>query len=399
MLFTVSQVSPAVELVFDQADDYINVYPAYHQSGNEIYANVVNTDWYIYGTQYRWETPYYDIKEDTVPVIQLIYSYNATQAERQAQYRAFKSITAVETVNGKLYLYTQARPAVTFRIRYRILNRMDLAIPLNRYYGIGLGYQATYDQVSAQMTALNPVTGTTIFLTGLMPIASAGKAGIVSGDVLARLQKLESAYDSEFTQPYRITGYASAGAATPQTTYYADITAIQGVTADTWYKECEIRTITGASDFTTAAHLFYQQRATDLNLIHVYTGKVTTFSYALAANSLLRNITGLQLLDTHNTIDISYMFSDDAVLEEVDLGACCLDKVENIEGLFKNCSSLTRIDVSSIDFTKIVNGIMLIEQNDIFIGVPNDCTIWVGGQVQAEVIRGKYPNLTGITYN
>lgn len=399
MLFQVSQISPTVELVFSNADEFINVYPSYHQSGDQIYANVVNADWYIYGTQYRWETPYYDIKDDTVPVVQLIYSYNATQAERQAQYQAFKNITAVETVKGKFYLYTPTRPASTFRIRYRVLNKMDLAIPLNKYYGIGIGYQADYESLTAQMTAINPVTNSRILLSGVLPVAKEYQAGVVPGGMLARLEKLESAYNDDFNQPYRIKGYASAESATPQTTYYADINAVQSVSADTWYKECEVWTITDASDFTTAAHLFYQQRATGLNLIHVYTGNVTTFSYALAANSLLQTITGLHLLDTHNVTDISYMFAEDTLLERVDLGSCCLDKVENVEGLFKNCTHLTYINVSSIDFTKEINGVMLIEQSDIFTGVPNNCTIWVGGQTQSDVIRGKYPNLTGITYN
>lgn len=399
MLFKVSQVSPTVELVFTDVDDFINVYPSYHQAGDPIYANVVNSDWYIYGTQYRWETPYYNIKEDTVPVIQLIYSYNATQAERQAQYQAFRSITAVETVNGKLYLYTATRPSSTFRIRYRILNKIDLAIPLNRYYGIGIGYQANYDEVVAQMTAVNPVTNARITMTGLIPIAQEYQAGVVPGGVLARLKKLESAYNFDFPQPYRIAGYSSASAVTPQTTYYADIGSVRAVPADTWYKDCEIWTVTDATDFTTASHLFYQQRATRLNLEHVYTGNVTTFSYALAANSLLQDITGLPLLDTHSATDISYMFADDSVLERIDLGSCCLDKIDTAEGLFKNCTSLNYIDVSSIDFTKVVNDTPIIDQPDIFTGVPNACTIWVGGQAQYEAVHAKYPNLTGITYN
>lgn len=399
MLFKVSQVSPTVELVFTDVDDFINVYPSYHQAGDPVYANVMNSDWYVYGTQYRWETPYYYLKDDTVPVIQLIYSYNATEAERQAQYRAFKSITAVETRNRKLYLYTDVRPSTNFRIRYRILNKVDLAIPLNRHYGIGIGYQSNYDEVETQMTAFNPVTNSRITMTGLIPVAREYQAGILPGGVLARLKKLEAAYNTDFSKPYRIAGYPSATASASQTTYYADVSSVQAVPADTWYKDCEIWTVTDATDFITASHLFYQQRATSLNLEHVYTGNVTTFSYALAANSLLQNIVGLPLLDTHSTTDISYMFSDDSALERVDLGSCCLDKVDTVEGLFKNCTNLNYIDVSSIDFTKVVNASPIIDQPDIFTGVPDDCTIWVGGQEQYKAIHKKYPNLTGITYN
>ena len=139
MLFKVSQISPAVELVFSDAERFINVYPAYHQNGDLIYANVNPAAWILIGTEYRWETTFMGITDTTVPVIQLIYSYNATQAQRQQQYEAFKAITSVETVENKLYLRAPIRPSVPFRIRYRRLDRMDLAIPLNRYLGVGLG--------------------------------------------------------------------------------------------------------------------------------------------------------------------------------------------------------------------------------------------------------------------
>ena len=400
MYFTVSQISQSVELVFANSDDFINVYPSYHQSSGLVYVNVNRADWSISGTQYRWETTYYDINTETVPVIQLVYSYNATQTDKQAQYSAFRTIKAVETTDGKLYLYANSVPAVDFRIRYRLLNKLDLAIPLNRLFSVGLGYGAGYEQLTSYLTSVNPVTGQNTPLASNIPAATLGKAGIMTGDILPRLLKLEDNYNSQLTQPYCIIGYDSAAGVTPITTYYADITSIQAVPADTWYKECELWTKTDASDFTTAVHMFYQQQATVLNLTHIYTGNVTTFSYALAANVLLQNIVGLQLMDTHNATDISYMFAGDTALETLDLSACCLNQVTDIEGLFKNCISLQEIDVTSIDFTKIGTGnIPLIEQDDVFTGIPNDCTIWVSGETQRNAIIAEYPNLTGITYN
>lgn len=400
MLFRVSQISPAIELVFDNTEDYINVYPSYHQQGDLNYRNVDSADWTIAGSQYRWETSLTIITEDSVPVIQLVYSYNATQQEKDQQNQAFRQITAVETVTGKLYLYANSRPSADFRIRYRILNKMDLAIPLNRVFGVGLGYDTAYDQVISYLSGVNPINNQTFPLSANIPAVTNNSAGVAPGGLLSRIEKLEDNYNGHLTQPYCIVGYDSSSALSPISTYYPDITSVQAVAADTWYKECEIWTRTDASDFTTASHLFYQQRATTLNLTHIYTGNVTTFSYALAANVLLQSIKGLHLLDTHNATDISYMFYNDAALTEIDLSQLCLDKVTNIEGLFKGCTSLTEINVSNIDFTFSVGvGTNLIDQPDIFTDVPDACTIWVSGSNQRDAILARYPNLTGITYN
>ena len=400
MLFKVSQISPAVELVFSDAERFINVYPAYHQNGDLIYANVNPAAWILIGTEYRWETTFMGITDTTVPVIQLIYSYNATQAQRQQQYEAFKAITSVETVENKLYLRAPIRPSVPFRIRYRRLDRMDLAIPLNRYLGVGLGLDVNHDSLDLSMTAMNPLTGQSLPLMTRLREAGIGYAGVMSSDMFSRVLKLEDIYNQSLTQPYRIDGYSSVGAATPITTYYADIIAVQSVAQNTWYKECSLYSTTDAADFDTAVRLFYQQQATVVDLTHIYTGNVESFSYALAANVLLHEIKGLQLLDTHKATDISYMFADNVVLESVDLGSCDFGNVLNIEGLFKGCTAVQYIDVRSIDFTRLDNqGYAMTTQPDIFTGVPDACEIWVNGQEQRDAIIAVYPNLTGITYN
>lgn len=400
MLFRVSQISSAVELVFSNADDFINVYPSYHQKGDLIYRNVDSSAWEIVGARYVWETTLTDITSDTIPVIQLIYSYGSTTSDQQQQYAAFKTITAVETIPGKLRLFVPTRPTTNFRIRYRILNKIDLAIPLNRLFGVGLGYDSGYSELNSFLTAFNPVSGQTMSLSSQMPVVTLSKAGIVPGSLLGRIQKLEDSYNRTLSKPYQIEGYASETADTPISTNYSTIQNVQGVLPNTWYGECEIQTHTDAPDFTTADYLFYQQQATGLNLTHVYTSKVTTFRYALAANSKLKTITGLELLDTHEATDISYMFAGDTELRKVDLSSLCLDKVTFLEGLFKDCSSLEMIDARSLDFNfRVTSTASLINQADIFTGVPNDCVIWVSGSDQRDAILSRYPNLTGVTYN
>lgn len=400
MRFKISHISPTVELVFENNEKLINVYPAYHQKGGLVYQNVDRDAWTVVGTEYRWFASAFDITNDTIPVIQLVYSMNATAAEKQQQYLAFRSITVVETVPGKLCFYAPTRPSANFRIRYRILNKMDLAIPLNRYFGIGLGYGSDYEQLYSYLTALNPVTGATTCLASSMPVATYNKAGVMSAGVYSRLVKLEGLYDNTLEKPYRIDGYASQDSTNPITTYYQTIDEVKAVSANTWYGDCELRTRTNISDFTSADYLFYQQQATSLNLTHVYTGNVTTFRYALAANRKLTDITGLQLLDTHRATDISYMFAHNSALKRLDLSSLCLANVDNIEGLFYGCTGLEYLDVRGINFRQnSTREPSLISQPNIFDGVPDDCIIWVSGSDQREAILARYPNLTGITYN
>ena len=399
MLFEVSQVSSNIELVFANSDRYINVYPSYHQVGGMNYRNVNQTDWVAAGNQFRWAAPMPQITEETIPVIQLVYSYGSSDTEQQQQYFAFKSITNVETISGSMYLYTSTRPTTDFRIRFKVLNKLDLAILLDRMFGIGIGYEAAAEELSIILTGYNPITGQSGMIPSVLPAASNSRSGIVQAGIVSRLKKLEKEYDSLLTTPFRIDGYSSASAPSPVSTYYADEASICSVPANTWYKECSIYTATDA-EFTDAARLFYQQQATGLDLTHVYTGNVTSFSYALACNSLLQDITGINLLDTRSAVDISYMFKDDIALTKVDLSELCLDNVTDISGLFQGCTALTELNLSSIDFTREDDqGQPIITCPDIFTGVPDDCMIWVAGETQRNAILGEYPNLTDITYN
>lgn len=404
MLFKVSQISATVELVFDNAEKLINVYPAYHQVGNLIYQNIDSDKWTVLGGQYVWEINTFGVSNDTIPAIQLIYSNNTTSTDKQRQYQAFSSISAVETIPGKIRLYSPYKPAVSFRIRYRILNKLDLAIPLNRYYAVGLGFTSESGRMYAQLTGYNPVANSNVVLSTIIPEGDIGTPGIMPPDIMARLEKMEAFYNTTMTQSYCIEGYASEADEEPTTTYYASWSDYKTIPANTWYKECSVRTRTDAKDFTTAERLVYQQQTTVLNLTHVYTGNVKTFKRALAANAKLQKIIGLELLDTRNVTDMSYMFQNDVALTAIDLSSWDTTNVQNITGLFSGCTHLKSIDMRSFDFIKIrATGASadgpLIDQPDIFKNVPDNCAIWVSGSEQRDAVLSKYPNLTNVTYN
>ena len=399
MIFTVSQISPSVELVFSNTEDIINVYPSYHQKGGLMYANVDRSAWYVVGGQYRWETSFDDITADTVPVIQLIYSYNITEGERKQQYDAFTSITAVETVAGKLYLYTNSRPYSSFRIRYRILNKMDLAIPLNRMYSVGIGYQSEYGNVIAQTTAVNPVTGESAVLSTQIPSVALGQTGMMPGYVLARLVRLERARDASLEKLFYV--YQQYGVGPDTTTWYDTASQFLSIAAHTYSGLIHVGCASSAAAFLTdLSNFLNEQDVTTIDVAGLFTELTENFSYAFYNNADLLHIKNLDLLDTHLATDMSYMFAENPQLQQLDLRTWYVDRVLNVEGMFKNCTSLTYLNVSSFDFTRqLEDGTMLIDQPDIFTGVPNNCALWVGGQEQASVILSRYPNFEDIYTN
>lgn len=393
MLFTVSQISPDVELVYANADKYISVYPPYHQKSDLIYQNVNVSDWTVVGTRYRWSTTFYGITDDTVPVIQLVYSYDATQEQKNQQYAAFKVITQVETTTGKLYFYAPTCPPVNFRIRYRILDKLDLAISLNRGLVVGAGFSSEIEQVRAILSSYNPVSGNIQTLSAEIPAGTARTCGSMPAGYSSRLKKLEMRIDDlQFSsgRSFKVVGYQDSLLSALVTEEYA---AVSDIASDTWYGDCVIQSRAVNPGFTDASDMLKSQSITNLDLSCLYTETAEDMSYMLADMSDLETITGLELLDTRSATDISYMFSDDVSLLEVDLSTWITHSLTNIEGLFKGCTSLTRIDVSSFDFTN------LISQPDIFTGIPNDCIIYVNGQAQYDLVHTAYPNLTGITYN
>ena len=400
MIFRVSQISPSVELVFANTQDIINVYPPYHQQGNFLISNVDRSAWTVVGGQYRWETSYSNITAETVPVIQLLYSYNITEGERKQQYEAFTSITAVETVAGKLYLYANSRPYSSFRIRYRILNKLDLAIPMNRLFGIGISYQSEYENVVSQMTALNPVTGESVVLNTQVPSVELGQTGMMPGHILARLLRLERERDAAMQGDFFVHQLASPG--NPEsTTWYPDLASFLSIPAGTYSGNCEIGCKSLAIPTPDSLSGFFRDQTADsVDVSSLYTSNVTDLSYAFENNSNLATISGLDLLDTHVTRNMSYMFAEDANLLRLDLRSWYTDAVINIEGMFKNCSSLEYLNVSSFDFTRqLDDGTMLIDQPDIFKDVPADCELWVGGQEQAAIILSRYPDFEDIYSN
>lgn len=397
MDFVVQNISSTTELVYQNEDAVINVYPQYHQVGELVYTIVNSNQWYLTSSGYRVQLNNTLIGPETVPMIQLVYTSN--MSTRPEELNIFKHFTLVSTTNDTLSIYCSIQPMVTIRLRYRVLNKLDLAVPMNRYFAIGIGYGVDDDFMSSLMlTGYNPVNGRTLPLAGALPVVNHRQSGTVTSQMLNRLEKLERSYNLTFSDLncFRIRGYSAASGGSEIITEYADYESVRAIMQNSWYQNCAIESVSEDIQFTTAAFLFAFQQASSLDVTRLYTQNVTDFNHMLSNNPNLQNIIGLDCLMTDNGENISYMFENDSALTKVDLSQLRLNKVTSIEGLFKGCSSLTEIDITSILFSN-ASSLHLYQQPDIFTGVPDNCHIIVADAETQVMIMKAYPNLTNVT--
>lgn len=399
MDFVVQNVSSTVELVYQNEDAVVNVYPQYHQVGELVYTIVNPNQWYLTSSGYRVQLNNALIEPETVPMIQLVYTSN--MSTRSEELNIFKHFILVSTNKSILSIYCSIQPKVTIRLRYRVLNKLDLAVPMNRYFAIGIGYGVDSDFMSSLMlTGYNPVNGRTLPLAGALPVVNHRQSGTVTAQMLNRLEKLERGYNLTFSdlKCFRIRGYAAASGGSEISTEYADYEAVRAITQNSWYQNCAIESISEDNQFITAEALFASQQAVSLDVTQLYTQNVTDFNHMLANNPNLQNIIGLDCLMTDNAEDISYMFENDTALTKIDLSQLRLNNVKNIEGLFKGCSSLTELNFTSILFSTAGRS-YLYQQPDIFTGVPDNCHIIVADTETQVIIMKAYPNLKNVTTN
>ena len=397
MTFIVQAVSSTVELVYQNANSFINVYPQYHQVGNYIYAVIQPSQWIPVKSEYQASILSSMTNLETIPIIQLVYT--STLSNNSEELRIFRNFKRIQTMSGKIVISCSIKPTVPIRIRFKILNRFDLAERLNRYISVGIGFSVDDDyDTQAVLTGYNPISQATTYLAAQLPQCTNQQSGIVRPEFLDRLAKLEYGYNQTFgvSNTFRIIGYASSSGGSAITTEYADYESVRAVAKNSWYQECSIESISDALSFTNAAFLFSKQQAVSLDMTRLYTQHVVDFSHMLSDNPNLKKIIGLEHLITDSAKDISHMFENNTSLTHVDLSHLRLKQVTNIEGLFKGCSSLTEINFTSILFSAAGRS-YLYSQPDIFTGVPDDCHIIVADAETQVMIMKTYPNLTNVT--
>ena len=79
----------------------------------------------------------------------------------------------------------------------------------------------------------------------------------------------------------------------------------------------------------------------------------TTTDYWFSGFKVLQTIEGLEILNTSEVTDMSYMFSNCPALKNIDLKSFNTEKVETMYGMFYRCSVLTTLDLSSFNTEKV----------------------------------------------
>lgn len=77
-----------------------------------------------------------------------------------------------------------------------------------------------------------------------------------------------------------------------------------------------------------------------------------TYSRQMVA---LQEIENLEMLDTSNVTDMSYMFYNDSSLANVDVSKFDTSKVTDMKYMFRGCKKLSEIDVSNFNTSKVTN--------------------------------------------
>ena len=78
-------------------------------------------------------------------------------------------------------------------------------------------------------------------------------------------------------------------------------------------------------------------------------------SYFFANYQNLKEITGLENLDTSNVTNMDGMFSDCSSIEKLDLSALNTEKVTNMSNMFRGCKSLKELKLSSLETANVTH--------------------------------------------
>ena len=197
--------------------------------------------------------------------------------------------------------------------------------------------------------ALYPATGkipTTVITHG------EGMANLVNGEY-------------EFGVDNRDTGFNLPMLRSNGTWYKGSITrnnittvTFSNSTAPTSYDECWDASVT--NDGAVMAY----RSGTDLYIVGNGTGKIYTnpdSSYAFGSSytsscwSSLTSITGMDLLDTSYTYNMSYLFYNMSKVTNLDVSRFNTAKVKNMGYMFYNCSALESLDLTGWSTPKLTN--------------------------------------------
>lgn len=121
---------------------------------------------------------------------------------------------------------------------------------------------------------------------------------------------------------------------------------------------------------------------------------LTIFNSTGLCTSAFRGCTALtkayvDLLDSSNTsTTFTSMFRDCTALKEVTIKINPITTGLDLSSIFRNSTSLEKIDVSEIDFNNVSN------HSSMFTGVPTTCTIYVKDAANQAILSSWFPTYT-----
>lgn len=128
----------------------------------------------------------------------------------------------------------------------------------------------------------------------------------------------------------------------------------------------------------------------ELDLTKWDTSNIKNMYYTFTNNDKLERLLLGDTFTTQNVVTIGGAFSNNPLLQELDLHNMTLNKTTNIDYLFWKCTSLRKLDISKCDFTNITS------YKDTFTNIPTDCLILVKDQAAKDWVLARRSDLTNV---
>lgn len=127
-----------------------------------------------------------------------------------------------------------------------------------------------------------------------------------------------------------------------------------------------------------------------VNITGFNTSNVNTAEQMFGYCPFLTAIKGLNSLTFENLTNAYSMFNGDSGLTVIDLSSFAPKNSFGCNAMFAGCSSLKKLNLSSLDFSKISSS------SDMFTDVPTDCEILVKDETAKSWLNTNFPTMTNV---
>lgn len=145
------------------------------------------------------------------------------------------------------------------------------------------------------------------------------------------------------------------------------------------------------SNFINMNYMFERNsKLKSVNITGFNTSNVKTAEQMFGSCPFLTEIKGLNSLTFENLTNAYSMFYGDSGLTVIDLSSFAPKNSFGCNCMFDGCSSLKKLNLSSLDFSKISSS------GDMFTGVPTSCEILVKDEIAKSWLNTNFPTMTNV---